>query len=62
MTNAAGSELGGQKMEARLVQHAEHFAEQHVDAAGALLHDGVEAEDPAKAEHDGSSDEHADRR
>ena len=50
-----------QEVQARLVQHADHFAEQHVDAAGPLLHDGVEAEEartgPAAI---GSSEERAD--
>ncbi len=48
-TKADGSQLAGQEMQAGLVQDADHFAEQHVDAAGALLHDGVDSEEAARA-------------
>ena len=33
-------------MQARLVQHRDHFAEEHVDLALALLDNGVKAEEP----------------
>ena len=42
--NAAGPSFERQEVQARLVEHADHLAEQHVHVAVPLVDDGVEAE------------------
>ena len=39
------AQLEQEKVQAGLINDRDHFAEQHVDVAGALLDDGVEAEE-----------------
>ena len=60
LTNSADDpELAGKEVQARLVEHAQHLAEEHVDAAGALLHHRVEPENARQRQQQGSAEKRA---
>ena len=50
--NAARPELERQEVQPGLVDRADDLAEEHVDVAGALVDDGVEADDPHQEEEE----------
>ncbi len=49
--NARRAELERQEVQARLVDDAQHLAEQHIDMAVALLDDGVEPEAAGRSQN-----------
>ena len=54
---ADDTEFRPQEIDARLVEHGEHFAKEHIDMAAALLDDGIDAERAEQAEEDRDDDE-----
>ena len=54
------AELEDEQVQAGLVNHRHHLAEQHIDLALPFLDDGVKAEQPHEAEEHRHEDEHAD--
>ena len=47
---AGEAEFRPEEVDARLVEHGEHLAKEHVDVRGAFLDDGVDAKGPRDAE------------